>query len=80
MIEPLNRTEVTPETEDLALLFVEEELGRFHWRDNWLKTRRLGTARERVQAWLEAVDSNHDPDAIIEFLDRVAQERSGRWL
>jgi len=74
------RTETDHETEDLALLFVEEEVGRFDWKNNWPKIRAAGNARQRVEAWLSVVKSNHDPDKIIEFLDRMVQERSGRWL
>ena len=80
MPEQLHRTETDRETEDLALLFVEEEVGRFDWRNNWQKIRAAGVALQRIEAWLKAIKSGHDPDKIIEFIDRMARERSGRWL
>jgi len=73
------RTETDHEIEDLALLFVEEEVGRFDWRANWQKMRSENTGLLRVKAWLSAIKSNHDPAKIIEFLDRMVQERSGHW-
>jgi hypothetical protein len=74
------RTEFSRETEDLALLFIEEEVGRFDWKNNWPKIRAAGVARQRIEAWLQALKSNHDPEEIIEFLDWMVQQRSGRWL
>ena len=80
MTDLLHRTEVDHETEDLALTFIEDEVGRFDWRGNWPRIRAAGVARQRVELWLKAIGSSHDPEAIIEFLDRMVHEQSGRWL
>lgn len=74
------RTDFDHDTEDLALLFVEEEVGRFDWRNNWPKIRAAGVARQRIEAWLKAFGSDHDPEKIVEYLDHMVHEKSGRWL
>lgn len=80
--------DVTPEllyrfrshdTEDLALEFVEEELGRFDWRANWATAKARGNLRERISQWLDAQGVEHDPDAIIACLEALVSGRPGRW-
>lgn len=68
------------DTEDLALTFMEEEVGRFDWRGNWEKLKSGGTARQRVQDWLSAMQVEHNPDEIVFYLDRLLTERSGKWM
>jgi len=74
------RTKSPPDTEDLALSFMEEEVGRFDWANNWAKLKESGGARQRVQNWLSALQIEHDPDEIVSFLDGLTAARSGRWL
>lgn len=75
------RTKSRPvDTEDLALLFMEEEVGRFDWVNNWPKLKQTTDVRQRVQDWLNALQIEHNPDEIISYLDRLIAERSGRWL
>lgn len=78
--EQMFRTRSPADTEDLALLFMEEEVGRFDWANNWPKIKATGNARNRVQNWLNALQVEHNPDDIISYLDRMVAERSGRWL
>ena len=80
MPDQIQRTEFDRETEDLALLFVEEEVGRFDWRNNWPRIRAAGVARQRIEGWLQAIHSHHDPDSLMAFLDWMVHERTGRWL
>lgn len=79
-LELIKRTKSHPDTEDLALTFMEEEVGRFDWRNNWPKIKEQGLARQKVEAWLEALHVEHDPDEIVAFLDSMVTGRSGRWL
>jgi len=74
------RTKSPPDTEDLALTFMEEEIGRFDWVNNWPKIKEQGTARQRVQDWLSALQVEHNPDEIVSYLDKLLAERSGKWL
>lgn len=69
------------DAEDLAFVFMEEEIGRFDWKGNWQKIKESGTARQRVEDWLAAMGvEGQNPDEIVSVLDQVASERSGRWL
>ncbi len=69
------------DAEDLAFVFMEEEIGRFDWKNNWKKVKEQGTARQRVQDWLSAMQlHDQNPDEIVNILDQVSSERSGRWL
>ena len=67
------------DTEDLALLFLENEVGRFDWQANWQKVKTKGDIRNRIQHWLEALNVDHDPNEIVDYLDRLAIDRAGRW-
>ena len=77
--ELILRTKSPPDTEDLALTFMEEEVGRFDWRNNWPKIKERG-ARQKVQDWLSAIHVEHSPDEIVSYLDQLYDGRSGRWL
>lgn len=74
------RTKRPVDTEDLALSFMEEEVGRFDWANNWAKIKGSGAARQKIQDWLDALQIEHDPDEIASYLDRLTSERAGRWL
>lgn len=78
--ELILRTKSPPDTEDLALTFMEEEVGRFDWRNNWPKIKERGEARQKVQDWLSAIHVEHNPDEIVSYLDQLYDGRSGRWL
>jgi hypothetical protein len=74
------RTKPAVDTEDLALSFIEEEVGRFDWVNNWPKIKESGNARWRVQNWLDALGVEHSADEIVSYLDKLVAERTGRWL
>jgi len=74
------RTKSSVDTEDLALSFMEEEVGRFDWANNWAKIKESGTARQKIQDWLDALHIEHSPDDISSYLDKLTSERPGRWL
>lgn len=78
--ELIKRTKSNPDTEDLALTFMEEEVGRFDWKNNWPKIKATGTARQKVQEWLNSLQVEHNPDEIVAFLDSMVDSRAGRWL
>lgn len=78
--ELIVRTKSSPDTEDLALTFIEEEVGRFDWKNNWPKIKEQGTARQRVQDWLNAIQVEHNADEIVSYLDKMVAGRSGRWV
>jgi len=73
------RRKSQPDTEDLALTFLEEEIGRFDWQNNWKTVKATGNAREKVQRWLEALNIEHSPDEIVTYLDQYVAKQAGRW-
>lgn len=78
--ELIRRTRRGWDSEDLALEFIENEVGRFDWSGNWAKIKESGTARQKIQDWLVALQVEHDPDEIVSYLDKLTAERTGRWL
>lgn len=80
MPELIRRTKSAPDIEDLALLFMEEEVGRFDWAANWKKLRADGVAEKRIQEWLDALNCDCDPREIAFYLDGMAENRTGRWI
>lgn len=73
------RAKSSLDTEDAALHFVEEELGRFDAKNNWDTLKAKGQTESRIRAFLEALRLDNDPAEIIAYLDRFFAERSGHW-
>lgn len=73
------RTEAAHDTEDLALTFMEQEIGRHDWKNNWEKVKAKGDVLIRIQNWLDALRVKHDPQSILDYLDQLGKERAGRW-
>lgn len=69
-------------TQDLALEYIEGEVGRFDWEHNWPqhKKRHGDALREKVAAWLSTFEIDHDPQAIIDYIDNELMKRPGKWL
>lgn len=67
------------DTEDLALTFVEEEVGRFDWSANWRTLKESGAALPKIRAWLDVLRIDHDPEAIARCIDQLDAARRGRW-
>lgn len=71
------------DVEDLAADFMEQEVGRFDWKNNWPKVKEKHPTpealRARVQAWLQHMEIDHDPQGIIDYLDSMVEKRHGFW-
>jgi hypothetical protein len=84
-VEPASvyRPGVHPQdTEDIAFEFMEQEVGRLDWRNNWPKVKaNLGPdgTRRKVEAWLRYMGIEYDPNLIIAFLDDMVTNRNGNW-
>lgn len=70
------------DTHDLALEYIEGEVGRFDYLHNWPQHKRLhgNNLREKVAAWLKHYEVDHDPDAIISYINDELMMRPGKWL
>lgn len=73
-------TKRTDDVEDMALSFVEGELGRHDWQNNWKTAKAQGTAMPRLEAWLRVMDSGAASTEVYAYLDKLVDSRSGRWL
>jgi len=73
-----------PDTEDLALDFMESEVGRHRWNKNWPKWKEQfqdeNALRQRINSWLKYIQVEHDPQEIIDYLDRMVENQVGKWL
>jgi len=66
--------------DDVAYDFIENEVGRHDWSNNWQKWRReKPDLKERVQAWLDRYQIDQEPQGLIDFLDSMVQTRVGKW-
>ncbi len=77
--ELIRRTRSEASVDDLALTFVEEEVGRFDFANNWPKVKERGNIRERVAQWLDRLNVEANPDDVISAIDQLATSRPGRW-
>jgi len=78
--ELYRRTRQAVDTDDLAATFVEEEVGRFDFKNNWEALKGRTNIRERVRLWLEQINVDTNPDEVIAAIDQMAASRPGRWL
>lgn len=78
--ELVRRTRQQVDVEDLATTFIEEEVGRFDFKNNWEALKQRTNIRERVRLWLEQLNVDNNPDEVIAAIDQMAASRPGRWL
>ena len=70
------------DTHDLALEYIEGEVGRHDFEHNWPqhKAKHGNSLKEKVAAWLRHYETDHDPDAIIHYIDDELMLRPGKYL
>lgn len=64
---------------DIAADFVENEIGRFDWVNNWSVVRGRENVVGLVQAYLTKYGMAADPTAVVAEIDQMAQNNPGRW-
>lgn len=68
------------ETDDIAADFVENELGRHDWMNNWPKYKaKHGDVRGRIATWLANAGHVAEPEEIERTIERMMLTRPGRW-
>lgn len=67
------------EMEDVALDFIENEVGRHDWAKNWDVYRAKPGLRERIAAWLANAGYEAEPEAVEKAIDQLILTRPGRW-
>jgi hypothetical protein len=64
---------------DIAADFIENEVGRFDWVNNWQVVRSKGDPLGKVQAYLDQYGLVADAQAVVDAIDQLAAENPGRW-
>lgn len=67
------------DVEDMALAFVEEELGRHDWKNNWRTAKVAGTALPRIRSWLRSLGYEAEPQEVFNAIKNLYLDRTGRW-
>jgi len=57
--------------EDIAYLFIEEELGRHDWVSNW---KRQPDKKARLSKWTSKWHPSTDVDALLKHIDALASK------
>lgn len=78
--ELFRRSRHQVDTDDLALTFVEDEIGRFDFSKNWEAAKRRGNMQERIRIWLDKLNVDTPADELMNAIDRLVTSRPGRWV
>lgn len=69
-----------PDIEDVAATFIEQEVGKYDWKNNWPVYKNKPNLQARVLAWLKMLDIDVCPSELINELDRLHNRSSDRWV
>lgn len=74
---PLDEDEI----HDLAYEYIEQEIGRFDWKNNWVKLRQRPDFTIKLRRWLKRVgEDGNIADQIIGHVDRMVKRfGASRW-
>ena len=64
---------------DLALDFVEHEIGANNFVSNWAKLKASKNAANVVSSWLSKIGAKGDADRIVQVIDELSKSGTG-WL
>ena len=68
------------EMEDLVAQFVENELGRHDWAQNWAAWKvRYPNYLDKIRTFFHHLGEDVDPTEIARYLDNMILTRPGRW-
>ena len=68
------------ETEDIASDFIENEIGRHDWQNNWPAYKaKQPNLRGRIATWLANAGYVAEPEEIERTIDQLILTRPGRW-
>ncbi|MGV0949067.1 MAG: hypothetical protein ACOYB3_00035 [Azonexus sp.] len=68
--------------QDIALEYMEGEVGRHDWKRNWQdhKKRHGAALKTKVAEWLKHFEIDHDPQGLIDYIDGELSMKDGKWL
>jgi len=67
------------DTAEIAADFIENEVGRFDWTNNWAVIKAREDPVAKVQSYLDAYGLVADARKIVDAVDQMAAENPGRW-
>ena len=67
------------DTAEIAADFIENEVGRFDWVNNWQVIKAKEDPVAKVQSYLTAYGLVADAQKIADAVDQMAAENPGRW-
>lgn len=73
------KTRPALEIEDIAVDFIENELGRHDWMKNWPIYKAKPRFLDRIAHWLAATGHDATPDDIARRIDQMLLIQPGRW-
>lgn len=79
IVEEILDTEELDSSEEIAADFIENEVGRFDWVNNWATIKAEGDPVAKVRAYLLIYDLRADPVKIVNIIDQMAQNNPGKW-
>lgn len=68
------------EMEDLVATFVENELGRHDWANNWAawKTKHSNYL-DKIRGFFHQLGEDVNPEEVARYIDQMILTRPGRW-
>lgn len=77
MDSTLNVELPSPEAVELAADFIEQELGRYDWMNNW---KAIQPADAKIAAWLRAIGSDVPADHVRDAIVHILTKRPRPWM
>lgn len=74
------RARHAPDIDDLAATFIEQEVGRYDWKNNWTVYKSKPNLAGRVQAWLDMLNVRVGASELIAAVDQLVSRNTGRWV
>lgn len=64
---------------DIAADFIENEVGRFDWRNNLNVIKSRGNLLQMVQHYLQTYGLAANPQAVVDRIEQMAIQTPGSW-
>lgn len=65
--------------EDVAADYIEQQVGRHDWKNNWRVLKQKYNMVERIAEWLESYQYAQTAEAVVKHLDDMAKGVAGSW-
>ena len=69
-----------PDLDDVAMTFIEQEVGRRDWRRNWTQMRACQDMATHAKVWLDRCKLGIDPHELVRKIDQFVETERGSWI